>query len=92
MKRIIGQNDARLKKNQEKGEVGGKKVEKGAEVVREVPQVSSSLFFQHNMALGTLSISLYLFILVLVVRRRESEIYLSSFRPAVSASQDEPQL
>ena len=51
VKRIIGQNDARLKKNKNKGEIEGKKAEKAAEVVREVPQVSSALFFQHNTAL-----------------------------------------
>jgi U3 small nucleolar RNA-associated protein 24 len=48
---MIGQNDARLKKNKDKGEIEGKKAEKGTEVVREVPQVSSALFFQHNTAL-----------------------------------------
>lgn len=36
VKRIIGQNDARLKKNQDKGEVEGKKKEKGDEIVREM--------------------------------------------------------
>jgi hypothetical protein len=36
VKRIIGQNDARLKKNQNKGEIEGKKAEKGTDVVREV--------------------------------------------------------
>jgi hypothetical protein len=36
VKRIIGQNDARLKKNQAKGEEGAKKADKGSEVVREV--------------------------------------------------------
>ncbi|PMD15747.1 rRNA-processing protein FCF1 [Hyaloscypha hepaticicola] len=51
VKRIIGQNDARLKKNQAKGEIESKKKEKGAEIVREVPQVSSALFFQYNTAL-----------------------------------------
>ncbi|EON64944.1 rRNA-processing protein FCF1 [Coniosporium apollinis CBS 100218] len=49
VKRIIGQRDARLKKNQLKGEVEAKK--KGDDVVREIPQVSSSLFFQYNTAL-----------------------------------------
>lgn len=48
---MIGQRDARLKKNQDKGEIEGKKKAKGAEVVREIPQVSSSLFFQYNTAL-----------------------------------------
>ncbi|PMD32019.1 FCF1 small subunit [Hyaloscypha variabilis F] len=51
VKRLIGQNDARLKKNQAKGELESKKKEKGAEIVREVPQVSSALFFQYNTAL-----------------------------------------
>ncbi|KAI4088730.1 MAG: hypothetical protein LQ344_005886 [Seirophora lacunosa] len=54
VKRIIGQRDARLKKNQEKGEEDGgkRKASKGRQaVVREVPQVSSSLFFQYNTAL-----------------------------------------
>lgn len=50
VKRIIGQNDARLK-NQAKGELESKKKEKGTEIVREVPQVSSALFFQYNTAL-----------------------------------------
>jgi U3 small nucleolar RNA-associated protein 24 len=51
VKRIIGQNDARLKKNAQKGEDGTKKVDKASEVIREVPQVSSALFFQYNTAL-----------------------------------------
>ncbi|KAL8718656.1 MAG: hypothetical protein Q9225_004232 [Loekoesia sp. 1 TL-2023] len=51
VKRMIGQRDARLKKNQNKGEVEGKRKSKGDEVVREIPQVSSSLFFQYNTAL-----------------------------------------
>lgn len=51
VKRLIGQNDSRLKKNQAKGEIESKKAEKGAEIVREVPQVSSALFFQYNTAL-----------------------------------------
>lgn len=50
VKRIIGQRDARLKKNQDKGEIGGKRAA-GIEIVREVPQVSSALFFQYNTAL-----------------------------------------
>jgi hypothetical protein len=36
VKRIIGQNDARLKKNQGKAEVEAKKADKASEVVREV--------------------------------------------------------
>lgn len=51
VKRIIGQRDARLKKNQDKAAEGQKKKEKDNEVIREVPQVSSSLFFQYNTAL-----------------------------------------
>ncbi|KAK0516503.1 hypothetical protein JMJ35_001106 [Cladonia borealis] len=51
VKRIIGQRDARLKKNQLKGEVESKRKAKGDEVIREIPQVSSSLFFQYNQAL-----------------------------------------
>ncbi|CAG8957073.1 hypothetical protein HYFRA_00009274 [Hymenoscyphus fraxineus] len=52
VKRMIGQNDARLKKNQAKAEEESKKKEqKGNEVIREVPQVSSALFFQYNTAL-----------------------------------------
>jgi len=51
VKRIIGQNDARLKKNQDKGAEGAKKADKGSEVVREIPQMPSSMFFQYNEAL-----------------------------------------
>ncbi|MCJ1366658.1 rRNA-processing protein fcf1 [Acarospora aff. strigata] len=51
VKRIIGQRDSRLKKNQDKGELEGKRKAKGDEIVREIPQVSSSLFFQYNTAL-----------------------------------------
>ncbi|MCJ1349927.1 rRNA-processing protein fcf1 [Peltigera leucophlebia] len=51
VKRVIGQQDARLKKNQGKGEAGAKRKAKGDEIVREIPQVSSSLFFQYNTAL-----------------------------------------
>lgn len=36
VKRIIGQNDARLKKNQAKGEEEANKKDKAAEVIREV--------------------------------------------------------
>jgi U3 small nucleolar RNA-associated protein 24 len=39
----IGQNDARLKKNQAKGELKSKKKEKGADVVRKM--YFSLLFF-----------------------------------------------
>lgn len=53
VKRIIGQNDARLKKNANKAEEASKAAEKakGTEIVREVPQMSSALFFQYNTAL-----------------------------------------
>ncbi|MCJ1408666.1 rRNA-processing protein fcf1 [Ptychographa xylographoides] len=51
VKRVIGQRDARLKKNQDKGEIEAKRKAKGDQVVREIPQVSSSLFFQYNTAL-----------------------------------------
>ncbi|KAM0802524.1 Fcf1-domain-containing protein [Usnea florida] len=50
VKRIIGQRDARLKKNQDKAVVQSKRKSKD-ELVREIPQVSSSLFFQYNTAL-----------------------------------------
>ncbi|KAF2842884.1 Fcf1-domain-containing protein [Patellaria atrata CBS 101060] len=50
VKRVIGQRDARLKKNQLKAEADVHKP-KGDDVVREIPQVSSSLFFQYNTAL-----------------------------------------
>jgi len=51
VKRIIGQRDARLKKNQDSGDIKGKEKETGKEIVRAIPQVSSSLFFQYNTAL-----------------------------------------
>ncbi|KAN0076466.1 Fcf1 domain containing protein [Elaphomyces granulatus] len=49
MKRTIGQRDSRLKTNQEK--VVQKTEAKKSDVVLEVPQVPSSLFFQYNTAL-----------------------------------------
>ncbi|KAF2810167.1 putative rRNA-processing protein FCF1 [Mytilinidion resinicola] len=49
VKRVIGQRDARLKKNQLAGAVEVKK--KADELIREVPQQSSALFFQANTAL-----------------------------------------
>ncbi|KAI9832842.1 MAG: hypothetical protein M1826_001008 [Phylliscum demangeonii] len=51
VKRVIGQRDDRLKKNREKA--GGQRQQKAKDkdLVREVPQVSSSLFFQYNTAL-----------------------------------------
>jgi U3 small nucleolar RNA-associated protein 24 len=51
VKRIIGQRDARLQKNQDTGAANGKKKETDKEIVRAIPQVSSSLFFQYNSAL-----------------------------------------
>lgn len=36
VKRVIGQRDARLKKNQNRGEDEGKRKEKGDQIVREV--------------------------------------------------------
>lgn len=52
VKRVIGQRDARLKKNQMvDGGDAGKKKPKSDDVVREIPQAPSSMFFQHNTAL-----------------------------------------
>ncbi|KAL1302249.1 hypothetical protein AAFC00_002671 [Neodothiora populina] len=53
VKRVIGQRDARLKKNQVTGDddAAGKKKKKDDELVREIPQAPSSMFFQHNTAL-----------------------------------------
>ncbi|KAL1621080.1 rRNA-processing protein fcf1 [Neofusicoccum ribis] len=52
VKRVIGQRDARLKKNQLAADAEqAKKKAKPDDVVREVPQVSSSLFFQYNTSL-----------------------------------------
>jgi U3 small nucleolar RNA-associated protein 24 len=52
VKRMIGSRDMRLKKNQE-SDIERKKKEASQynQVVREVPQVSSALFFQYNTAL-----------------------------------------
>lgn len=49
VKRLIGQRDARLKKNVDAAAEGQKKKE--VAVVRQIPQVSSALFFQYNTAL-----------------------------------------
>ncbi|KAG9585917.1 FCF1 small subunit, partial [Aureobasidium melanogenum] len=49
VKRVIGQRDARLKKNQVTGDDKTKKP--SDEVVRQIPQAPSSMFFQHNTAL-----------------------------------------
>ncbi|EGP86282.1 unnamed protein product [Zymoseptoria tritici ST99CH_1A5] len=52
VKRVISQRDARVKKNIMKNESDEKKKkEQGDNVVRDVPQVPSSMFFQHNTAL-----------------------------------------
>ena len=53
VKRLIGQRDARLKKNQPSTLTEAQKLatSKTQEVVREIPQVSSSLFYKHNTAL-----------------------------------------
>ncbi|KAL5615526.1 hypothetical protein BROUX41_005571 [Berkeleyomyces rouxiae] len=54
VKRIIGKNDARLKENKLKADEANKKKteeSKTDEVVREIAQMPSNLFFQHNTAL-----------------------------------------
>jgi len=51
VKRMIGQRDARLQKNKDAGEIKGNQKETGKEIVRAIPQVSSSLFFQYNTSL-----------------------------------------
>ncbi|TKA76186.1 hypothetical protein B0A55_03082 [Friedmanniomyces simplex] len=51
-KRVIGQRDARLKKNiVAEAEKQREKKTKGDGVIREVPQMPSSMFFHHNTAL-----------------------------------------
>lgn len=52
VKRMIGSRDMRLKKNQE-SEIERKKKEasQNNQVVRNIPQASSALFFQYNTAL-----------------------------------------
>ncbi|KAI4850032.1 Fcf1-domain-containing protein [Aureobasidium sp. EXF-8845] len=50
VKRVIGQRDARLKKNQVTG-ADDKPKTPAEEVVRDIPQAPSSMFFQHNTAL-----------------------------------------
>ncbi|CBX98497.1 similar to rRNA-processing protein FCF1 homolog [Plenodomus lingam JN3] len=52
MKRLIGQRDARLKKNQMAGEIEAAKKKQEESAKREIPQAPSSLFFQANTALG----------------------------------------
>ncbi|KAL7272851.1 rRNA-processing protein fcf1 [Rhizina undulata] len=51
VKRMISSRDSRLKKNQLKQAAEVKKKDKSEELVREIPQVASSLFFQFNEAL-----------------------------------------
>ncbi|KAL2114120.1 hypothetical protein VUR80DRAFT_801 [Thermomyces stellatus] len=54
VKRIIGKRDDRLKANQDKAAATNKKKrqeEATDEIVREVPQMPSQMFFQHNTAL-----------------------------------------
>ncbi|EMF10024.1 Fcf1-domain-containing protein [Sphaerulina musiva SO2202] len=53
VKRVIGQRDARLKKNivAEEKKQEEKKKGSGNELIREIPQVPSSMFFHHNTAL-----------------------------------------
>ncbi|KAK5147004.1 hypothetical protein LTR04_000929 [Oleoguttula sp. CCFEE 6159] len=50
-KRVIGQRDARLKKNQPAASSEPEKKKKPDGVIREIPQQSSALFFQYNTAL-----------------------------------------
>ncbi|WPH03632.1 rrna-processing protein fcf1 like protein [Acrodontium crateriforme] len=52
VKRVIGQRDARLKKNiMKRDDETEKKKAKGDDLIREIPQAPSSMFFQHNEAL-----------------------------------------
>ncbi|EEQ86093.1 rRNA-processing protein fcf1 [Blastomyces dermatitidis] len=51
VKRAIGSRDSRLKQNQAKAPQKGKDEKKNDDLVREIPQVSSALFFQYNTAL-----------------------------------------
>ncbi|POS75363.1 hypothetical protein DHEL01_v206242 [Diaporthe helianthi] len=53
-KRVIGKRDDRLKENREKADKVQelkKKATANGELVREIPQAPSSMFFQHNTAL-----------------------------------------
>lgn len=50
-KRMIKTNDPRIKKNKADVEEQAKKKQKEEELVREVPRVSSALFFQYNEAI-----------------------------------------
>ncbi|KZZ96478.1 FCF1 small subunit [Moelleriella libera RCEF 2490] len=54
VKRLIGRRDARLKVNQQKVELEAKKKEEktvNGDLIREVPQMPSNMFFKHNEAL-----------------------------------------
>ncbi|KAF2280900.1 rRNA-processing protein-like protein FCF1 [Westerdykella ornata] len=51
VKRVIGQRDARLKKNQTLGSEVAKQKEAAERPIREIPQVPSHLFFQANTSL-----------------------------------------
>ncbi|KAF2480567.1 rRNA-processing protein FCF1 [Neohortaea acidophila] len=51
VKRVIGQRDARLKKNIDKDSAEKQAKKKRDELIREVPQVPSGMFFKHNTAL-----------------------------------------
>lgn len=53
VKRLISRRDNRLKENKDKADLGQKKKAASAnnELVREIPQAPSSMFFQHNTAL-----------------------------------------
>ena len=54
VKRVISQQDARLKKNQEKQDAVRESRSKapGNELIREIPQAPSQMFFSHNTALA----------------------------------------
>ncbi|KAF2876316.1 rRNA-processing protein-like protein FCF1 [Massariosphaeria phaeospora] len=52
MKKVIGQRDARLKKNQLKGPEAAQKKKDAEQPKREIAQVPSSLFFTANTQLG----------------------------------------
>jgi U3 small nucleolar RNA-associated protein 24 len=54
VKRVLGRRDDRIKENQKKKELAEKsKVKKtiDGEVIREIPQMPSSMFFQYNTSL-----------------------------------------
>ncbi|ROW05940.1 hypothetical protein VPNG_08470 [Cytospora leucostoma] len=53
-KRVIGKRDDRLKENKDKADIvqeTKKKATANGELIREIPQAPSSMFFQHNTAL-----------------------------------------